>query len=307
MNNSMRTLKSLIFPVLFAILPFAGYSQCQPYIMVDGSPVIANSVNEAGLTLPLWLRAGQTLAADQMVYSISVLEFTENGTSLEYSQVIKVTTVLTVPAGKVWKVESILKKPSFSTAGGVTYSQTGTYTFTVPACANQICIEVWGAGGGGGYAGCYKAGGGGGGGYGQDCFTVTPGATYTVTVGAGGASGATGTWSSPCYQGLAGSAGGNSSVGSLISANGGAGGGGSNGTGGAGGSSTANINISGGNGMAVNCASRGGMGGNGGLGGAAGCGNGGSGIAPGGGGAGGGTNQNSSGGVGADGKVVITW
>ena len=60
---------------------------------------------------------------------------------------------------------------------------TNNGVFTVPAGVNSVTIEMVGAGGSGGSNG---GGGGGGGGYAKGTFTVVPGATHTVTVGAGG-------------------------------------------------------------------------------------------------------------------------
>jgi hypothetical protein len=68
---------------------------------------------------------------------------------------------------------------------------TASNTFTIPAGITNLLVELWGAGGGGGY---YKSGnptdcleaGGGSGGYSRAVIAVTPGATYTVTVGKGG-------------------------------------------------------------------------------------------------------------------------
>jgi len=307
--GSFRGLLTLLALIMFNV-KVSG--QCQPYIKIDGNLINANQIHPTGLSLPVWLRAGQTLSADQMVNSISVIVFTVNGTSLEFKEVLPISSLVTVPAGEVWKIESILKQPSMGNANSVVMSQSGTYSFTVPNCANYICIEVWGAGGGGGggrnsgsTAG--GGGGGGGGGYGQECFVVSSGTTYQVIVGSGGSGGAVnGTGSSGAV----------SSVGSLISATGGTGGsGGSVGTGGVGGSSTAAIHISGADGKNQSTfdGGRGGAGGNGGLGG-----NGGgwegwgtAGSNPGGGGGGGGGTQNSGGAKGgspgADGKVVISW
>ncbi len=76
-------------------------------------------------------------------------------------------------------------------------------SFVIPSGANSITVEVVGAGGSGGING---SGGGGGGGYAMGVYTVTPGTSYAVTIGAGGA----------------GSSGGTTSFGSLISASGGA-------------------------------------------------------------------------------------
>lgn len=66
------------------------------------------------------------------------------------------------------------------------YNVAGTYLWLCPPGVTSILVEGWGAGGGGGFAaGC----GGGGGGYFAAIFPVTPGNTYTVTVGDAGASG----------------------------------------------------------------------------------------------------------------------
>jgi len=172
------------------------------------------------------------------------------------------------------------------------YGNTFAYTF-VPV-SNSVTVQVWGAGGGGGGGGC---GGGGGGGYGSQTISVTPGVSYPVVVGSGGANG--------LPSETDGTSGGTSSFGTtLISATGGHGGA-SSGTGGAGGISTATTNSSGATGS--NNSVGGGGGGDGGAGGGPG---GGAGAtystaagAPGGGGAGG-TWANGSG---AEGRVIITW
>src|SRR4051812_30848265 len=222
-NLSLRSL--LFFFLALCSNNNESLAQCQPYIKIDGVMTIANTTSQTGITLPFWLKEGQTLAADQMVQSISVIEFTVNANALEFSQVRKITTVQTVPVGKVWKIESIGKTASLSNTNGALYSSVGTYSLTVPNCASYLCIEVWG-GGGGGNNSTVAAGGGGGGAYGQGCFTVTPGTVLTVVLGNAGTVGAPGT------------AGGTSSVngtGVSISASGGAAGGTS--AGGAGGSS----------------------------------------------------------------------
>lgn len=273
------------------------FSQCNPYIQIDGS-----SSSPDKLALPMWLHAGQTVDMNEAVSSISLIEFTENPASLEYSQVLSITSAATVPSGKVWKIESIAQVPlTGNILNTLTFTKSGT--FTVPTCTNYICIEVWGAGGGGGNcSGCPSnnggAGGGGGGGYGAGCFTVTPGSSLTVTIGAGG--GAT-------IQG------GTTDVGGLISSTGGGGGtSGVGGAGGTGGTSTAYIQIPGFNGTDGNTSgqggSPGGAGANGGAGGTGGC-NPGAGTAPGGGG-GGGDNCNGttySGKAGAAGQAKISW
>lgn len=95
---------------------------------------------------------------------------------------------------------------------------TSSGTSTVPAGVTKIRVRVWGGGGGGGGAlnGLCAGTGGSAGGYSEEILTVTPGAAYTVTVGAAGAAGAAG--------GGNGTAGGTSSFGAECSATGGGGG-----------------------------------------------------------------------------------
>ena len=96
----------------------------------------------------------------------------------------------------------------------------GDGKWVCPPNVNQIEVLVAGGGGGGGSTGSIQAGGGGGAGgllY-DGAYPVTPGTTYNVTVGAGGARGDSGqTWDG--YDG------GNSSF-DTITATGGGGGGG---------------------------------------------------------------------------------
>lgn len=91
-------------------------------------------------------------------------------------------------------------------------------TFVVPAAITRIKCRVWGGGGGGGGVGSGGGGaaGGCGGGYAEGWYDVTPGASLTVTIGAGGIGG-TGAPTS-------GGNGGTTSIGALLSATGGLGG-----------------------------------------------------------------------------------
>lgn len=84
------------------------------------------------------------------------------------------------------------------------FGEPGNYNWTVPAGVSKIRVRVLGGGGGAGT----NAAGGGGGGYAHGVFDVTPGATYSIVVGARGSGGADG---------------GTSSFGALISATGGKG------------------------------------------------------------------------------------
>lgn len=181
----------------------------------------------------------------------------------------------------------------------------GTDTVTVPAWATRAEVQmVGGGGGGGGSAAGFSGGGGGAGGYSFGIVAVTPGATLTRTVGAGGAgSGGPGTAS----------AGGNSALTGFGSATGGGGGTGGTSTsaGGQGGTaSNANVrNFTGGTGGDGNSSNQAVQGGNGAAGpfggeGRTGAGAGVKGQAPGAGG-GGAWNANGTGGAGADGAILI--
>jgi hypothetical protein len=300
-------------------------AQKVPSLIIDSTEIQFSEVS-----MPYWLKAGQKMGLGVNAKTVSVLEFTINGTALEFSRVLSVTSIQTVPNNKAWKIEGIglnkndtsspLVKTFSSTFGNVNlpsiYSSPwgweipGTYTWKVPPGITSICVEVWGGGGGAqNVAANQNSGGGGGGGYGYACFNVVPGTTYTVIVGAGGSGSASG---------------GSSSVGNLISATGGNPGGVAtnctSASGGAGGTSNASYSIVGetggiGTGCPANtlgCGGNGGKAGNGGAGGVGGCtfSNGSAGTAPGGGGGGTWTapqvnNTPRSGAAGARGQVYI--
>lgn len=102
-----------------------------------------------------------------------------------------------------------------------TYTSSGTWV--CPQGVTSIQVEAWGGGGGGGGAANtanYRGAGGGGGAYQKvTSLTVTPGQTYTVTIGNGGTAGTTS---------INGGAGGNTTLvlgaSTLFTANGGGGG-----------------------------------------------------------------------------------
>ena len=72
------------------------------------------------------------------------------------------------------------------------YTTPGTYSWVAPAGVTSVCVVCVGGGGSGAraaFAGLYYPGGSGGGlGY-KNNISVTPGQSYTVVVGAGGANG----------------------------------------------------------------------------------------------------------------------
>jgi len=207
-------------------------------------------------------------------------------------QVLK--ALFRVPFKNIWKLTSA-----------------GTATFTVPANVTAIEVEVWGAGAGSSAGvGGYASAGGGGGGYAKRLITgLTPGATITATVGAGGTGGTLAALPT---------AGGTSSFGAYVSATGGVinvsttlfdGSARSGGGQGVGGDLTCGGGWSEAPYLMVNTSGQtGGNGGAGALGGAGGGGNVASGSAgswPGGGGGGSGVNYDGL--PGADGAIIVRW
>lgn len=85
---------------------------------------------------------------------------------------------------------------SLTPEGQVLYTSTGSHTFTVPDGVTSVSAFV--VGGGGGSSGCptiqgySQSGPGAGGGSAYGSFSVTPGESLTVTVGAGGSAGTRG-------------------------------------------------------------------------------------------------------------------
>ncbi len=75
-------------------------------------------------------------------------------------------------------------------AQSLTFNSSGT--FIVPTGVTSITVQSWGAGGGGASGSSANRGGGGGGAFATSTFAVVPGASYTVTVGTGGAPGVNG-------------------------------------------------------------------------------------------------------------------
>lgn len=70
---------------------------------------------------------------------------------------------------------------------------TASGTWTAPSGVSRVIVQLWGAGGGGGFAGFINnAGAGGGGAFASAVLTVTPGSTYSIAVGTGGGGETTG-------------------------------------------------------------------------------------------------------------------
>lgn len=90
--------------------------------------------------------------------------------------------------GTGWQISGLLT--SLARGVGVqSYTAPGTFTWTTPAGVTRVEVELWAGGGGAASApnvnGQY-GGAAGAGGYALGVYDVTPGAKYTVVVGAGG-------------------------------------------------------------------------------------------------------------------------
>lgn len=174
----------------------------------SSSLVIDNVSNQfSNISLPYWLKSGQTIDLGTNAKSVSIIEFTVNGTALEFSQVISLTSVQTVPQNKVWKIEAIgqtiatnpnpLNSNIPSNYNGISslnnnllptiyqspvnFNNPGVFSWTVPSGITNICIDTWGGGGSSGVLN-----GGGAGAFGYQCFNVVPLQILTITVGTAG-------------------------------------------------------------------------------------------------------------------------
>jgi len=132
--------------------------------------------------------------------------------------------------------------------GQQTYTSSGSYSWTCPSGVTSVSVVCIGGGGGGngGGNGVGGAGGGGGGGLGyKNNISVTPGQSYTVVVGGGGAGDA---WDGPPYSTNPADSGGDSYFIDATTVKGGGGGGGNGNSGAAGGSGGTYVGDGGGNG-----------------------------------------------------------
>lgn len=176
----------------------------------SSSLVIDNFSNQfSNISLPYWLKSGQTIDLGTNSKSVFIIEFTVNGIALEFSQVISLTSAQTVPTSKVWKIEAIgqtiatnsnpLNATIPTSNNGLTainnnslpsiyqspvnFNNPGVYSWTVPSGITNICIDIWGGGGSSGVLN-----GGGAGAFGYQCFNVLAQQTLTITVGTADAS-----------------------------------------------------------------------------------------------------------------------
>jgi hypothetical protein len=286
----------------FEVISFSRQSAMRPYYAATGGS--ANVVTATVDTLPN-LYAGLEVTLSVTTTNTGGTTLNVNGTgaitvlrndgasALSPGDLASGSFARVVYNGTNWLLMGI---PSIGTRGfrnGASFTSGGTWT--APAGVTQVFVRMVGGGGGGG------------GGFADGYIAVTPGSSYTITIGAAGAA---------ATAGGTGGNGGTSSFGSVLSATGGQGGGGASG------SSAGNAGSGGGGaGSALLCSQTGGQGNSGcstgavwsGRGGSAGWGggegsggNGTGGNAQAYGGGGGGT-VNGASGTGAQGAVNVYW
>lgn len=177
-------------------------------MLADGSVTTAKIATGAVITADL---------ADAAVTTVKIADGNVTGAKLENSGVTAGSyTAANITVDAKGRVTAASSASLNSYAGPNSQLFTSSGTFTVPAGVTNIMVTVVGGGGGGSWGwgdACvpYYGGGGGVGGVAGGYLSVTPGSTFTVTVGAGGAGSNTGN----------GSAGGTSSFGSAFTATGG--------------------------------------------------------------------------------------
>jgi len=116
--------------ILLVIMPgVSSYAQ-SPTIVINGDTSLADN----NAKFPFWLNESMTLAVGVNVNSISVMEFNVINNAgvqtLSFEQVLLVTSLQTVPAGKVWKVEAVAlnKNAASSQSGGDNWGGQTVYT-----------------------------------------------------------------------------------------------------------------------------------------------------------------------------------
>lgn len=131
----MRQLARLTFLVGLVLVFIQSTTLAQaPSIVINGDTTLADN----NAKFPFWLNQTSTLAIGDNVNSISVIEFTvadnDGVQSLNFNQVLLVTTQQSVPAGKVWKVESVaLKTAAYSQGSGDNWGGQSVVTNTTLA------------------------------------------------------------------------------------------------------------------------------------------------------------------------------
>jgi len=119
----------LIASLMLMIYSSNAFSQNHPTIKIDGDEVLVSDISK----FPYWLNSGQTIEPGANIKFITVLQYIvagalSGGNDLLFETVVKVSTLQSVPLGKVWKAESVGLDISAGTIG-----VTGTTGATGPS------------------------------------------------------------------------------------------------------------------------------------------------------------------------------
>jgi hypothetical protein len=93
--------QTILLIILFGSFTSAN-AQKVPSLIIDSTEIQFSEVS-----MPYWLKAGQKIGLGVNAKTVSVLEFTINGTALDFSRVLSITSNQTVPTNKAWKIEGI--------------------------------------------------------------------------------------------------------------------------------------------------------------------------------------------------------
>ena len=159
----------------------------------NNSTVTANNAsNITPVTLNATAASGSavTYSANALPSGLTLSGNTISGTS---TVVANTSVLLTATSTQSSKTSSITLNFNITSSqiapGQVEYTAAGTYTWVAPAGVTSVSVLCVGGGGGGQVSGTNSRGGGGGGLGWKNNISVTPGQSYTVVVGAGGAGG----------------------------------------------------------------------------------------------------------------------
>lgn len=133
-------LKNYILFIFIILCSIESVSAQQASVLIDGNP----STLLPNLSLPYWLKAGQTIAPSAYVKRISGIEFSFDTSrhQLEMSSILNIENTSTVPAGKVWKIEALsfdtLVKTAILNDQKAAYTAGGTSTTGSDANALKV-------------------------------------------------------------------------------------------------------------------------------------------------------------------------
>lgn len=156
-----------------------------------GSPYYSNSITP-NMSFQSGISPWSALNNSTLTQSAAQVFASARGANPQFSLLVTPDGVSANPGALSGKADITVAKGRITSQQSATQSFTSSSSWTAPAGVTSIGVECYGGGGGGGgtdTTASSAGGGGGGGGYAQGIVSVTPGNTYSFTVGAGGAGG----------------------------------------------------------------------------------------------------------------------